>query len=143
MARSQVNIEDLTDDKDDAPARKSASSSKSRPSRSAAKQEADLRERLVECFDRIAGALRTRGDEELAELIDEDAEVMAVGLVSMTRPLQVLRAPLLVVVAVVEPLLAFGRIGRVLLVRFAERRAIAQMQAEAAQQDADGEPQPA
>lgn len=143
MARSQVNIEDLTDDKEpDKPARKSSSSSKSRPSRSSAKQEADLRERLVECFDRIAGALRGRGDEELAELIDEDAEVMAVGLVSMTRPLQALRAPLLVVVAVVEPLLAFGRIGRVLVVRFAERRAIAQMQADAAQ-DADAEPQPA
>lgn len=119
---SQVELNDLeADDRDDKPKAKS-SRSKSRPSSSTA-QEKDLRGRLSGCFDRIAATLDERGDEELAELVRQDAEVMSQGLVSLTRPFRALRTPLLAVIAVIEPALAFGRIARLLGGRWAERRA--------------------
>jgi hypothetical protein len=137
VAKSQTPIEALDDkelDKDPAP-RKSTSARKSRPS--SAKAENELRTRLADCFDRIAEVLENRGDDELASIFTEDAEVMAAGLVSMTRPFKVLRTPLLALVAVVEPLIAFGRIGRVLVGRLTARRMANQAAYEQAQAEAE------
>jgi hypothetical protein len=73
-------------------------------------------------FGRLAESRLARGDEELAEIITEDTAVMSEALVSVTRLLTPVRKVLLVAVAVVEPVLSFQRILRVLGRRFAERR---------------------
>jgi len=123
---SQTDITDLEPDIDDgggrSHSRKEGKSKAKRPAASA-RAEKDLRDRLVGCFERIAESLYARQDEELAELVREDAEIIAQGLVSLTRPFTALRTVVLAIVAIIEPLMAFGRIGRVLLGRLAERRA--------------------
>lgn len=116
---SQTNIRDMSDDPDARPASKTSRKSSPKPS---TKDDKDLRDRLSACFYRIAEHLDAREDDELAEIIREDAEVMAAGLVSLTRPLKPVRTVVLVLAGVVEPLLAFQRILRVLGRRFAERR---------------------
>lgn len=136
---SQSRIEDLSahPDPDDGGAKKTATRKASSSKRRApsAKAENELRERLTDCFERIALALEVREDDELADIIREDAEVMANGLVFMTRPIAVLRLPLLFAVAVVEPVLAFGRILRVLASRVGERRARAAYERQDAQEE--------
>jgi hypothetical protein len=120
---SQVDIKDLTGKtpRDDKP-KSSSSSSGTKRRTTTAKADTDLRGRLESCFERIAAALQERGDFELAELIADDAPVMAAGLVSLTRPFKAFRTPLLVLIAVVEPALAFGRVARVLVSRFRIRQ---------------------
>lgn len=117
---SQTPLDELEPDTpvEDKPKRASSSSSRRKP-----RKESELQSRLAGCFERIAEALDERGDEEMAEIIREDGPIMSQGLVSLTRPLTALRTPLLVVIAVVEPVLAFGRIFRLLALRFADRRA--------------------
>jgi hypothetical protein len=105
------------------------------------KAESELRGRLERTFDRIAEALEGRGDEELSSAISEDAKAMTSGLISLTRAITPLRAPLLILLALVEPLLAFGRVGRILLVRYQMRRVAAAMMAQEAQ-DAQSPPDP-
>lgn len=83
----------------------------------------DLKTRLEEIFRRIADAAEARGDDELADIIREDMKVMATGLVSLTRPLRALRGPLMLLLAIVEPFMAFSRVTRVMLGRFMDRRA--------------------
>lgn len=140
---TQKRIEDLSDkdlDRDDdggarkASAKKSSSSKRRPPT--TVKAENELRTRLTECFERISLALEAREDDELADIFREDADVMANGLVFMTRPVAILRLPLLFLVAVVEPALAFGRILRVLAGRFAERRAGVALARQEAQEEA-------
>lgn len=108
-----------------------------RPSRSKAAQErveTELVSRLHRTFDRIALALDSRGDEELAVVIREDAAAMTHGLVSLTRNLKVLRSPLLMALNLIEPVLAFGRVGRIMYGRFVARQArVAQERQEATQ----------
>lgn len=86
------------------------------------KVEAELTLRLDRAFDRIAKAVETRGDDELAAVIREDSEAMGQGLVSLTRSVKLLRGPLLFMLNLIEPVLAFGRIGRILFIRFRERQ---------------------
>lgn len=139
MPGSQKDLEDLEVDAPESGKKKSESKSSSRTSqRASATQERELKSRLSACFDRISEALTERGDEELAELVRDDGPVMAQGLVSLTRPFRALRTPLLALVAIIEPLLAFGRVLRLLGERWQARRyarAAAQEQAmqEAAQ----------
>src|SRR6266498_1035932 len=90
--------------------------------RTTAAVEKDLKERLTTVFTRIADAADARGDMELAEVVRDDTEIMATGLVSLTRPFMLLRTPLLLLLAVVEPVMAFGRIGRLTLERVLIRR---------------------
>ena len=137
MARSQVDLEDLTTDEPAAeakPKRSSSRGSSRSSSRTSKRGEADLQARLAGCFERIAAALSERGDDELAEIVAEDGPIMSQGLVSLTRPFTALRLPLLAVVAIIEPLLAFGRIFRVVAIRFANRRAMRAWEAEQAAQ---------
>lgn len=123
MTPSQTKIEDLSGDKDLDDGPRKSSAKKSATARNAsAKGEQQLRERLTEMFDRISEAFAVREDDELAELFHEDAEIMAAGLVSLTRPFKAVRVIVTTAVAIIEPLLAFGRIARVLAVRWVERR---------------------
>jgi hypothetical protein len=87
------------------------------------RHDADVRGKLESVFERLAEWREGRGDIELAEIIREDAAAMTGGLVALTRPLEWLRGPLVFVLAIVEPALAFGRILRVVAGRWAERRA--------------------
>jgi hypothetical protein len=110
-----------------------------------AKLDNELQARLVGSLEQVQEWRAARDDTELADAIGEDKEKMAKGLVSLTHTLQPLRQPLLIFLGFVEPCLAFGRVGRILTVRWVERR---QQRAEelAAQQaawDADHQPQPA
>ncbi len=100
----------------------SSSPRQSPRARTAAAVEKDLKERLTTVFTRIADAADARGDMELAEVVRDDTEIMATGLVSLTRPFMLLRTPLLLLLAVVEPVMAFGRIGRLTLERVLIRR---------------------
>lgn len=83
----------------------------------------DLRARLETIFDRIGDAAEARGDEELADVVREDKEVMAGGLVSLTTPFKALRTPLLFALGIVEPVMAFSRIVRLMLGRTLDHRA--------------------
>jgi hypothetical protein len=87
------------------------------------RHEGELRGRLSDVFERLAEWLEGRGDAELAGIIREDSKAMVGGLVSLTRPAAWLRPPMLAALSVVEPVLAFGRVLRVLGGRWAERRA--------------------
>jgi hypothetical protein len=101
------------------------------------KVEAELILRLDQAFDRIVKALMARGDEELASVINEDKGAMGQGLVSLTRNVKFLRGPLIFLLNVIEPVLAFGRVGRILYYRFMqrqERRAMEREQWQAEQQ---------
>lgn len=86
------------------------------------KIEAELSSRLERVFDRIVKALVMRDDEELAQVVREDSEAMSQGLISLTRSVKFLRSPLLMILNLVEPVLAFGRVGRILIGRWIERR---------------------
>jgi hypothetical protein len=139
---SQVDLDDLSPnekEKESKPKTRSSSSSR----RTGARSEKELADRLYACFERISNALDERGDEELADILREDAGIMAQGLVSLTRPFVILRTPLLATIAIVEPVLAFGRVVRVAAFRWSQRRhdhAEAQAAA-AAQAEAEAEAQ--
>lgn len=82
----------------------------------------ELHSRMVAAFDQVVEWREARDDEELATAISEDKDKMAKGLVSLTHVVQPLRGPLLIFLGFVEPVLAFGRVGRILGERFIMRR---------------------
>lgn len=84
--------------------------------------EAELVSRVSRTLDRIVKVLEAREDDELANIITEDRDAMSQGLVSLTKSIKILRSPFLIALNLVEPTLAFGRVGRVLYVRFMERQ---------------------
>src|SRR5438552_3054389 len=85
--------------------------------RSQRRKRADIRERLFAIFDRLADSLEGRGDEELAGMIREDSRAMVGGLASLVRRAPGFGPPILGALAVLEPVIAFGRIFRVLVGR--------------------------
>lgn len=85
-------------------------------------EESKLRGQLDRTLERLAEALEGRDDDELATAIREDAKAIASGLIGLTRQLAPARRILIVAVALAEPALAFGRIGRILLGRLAARQ---------------------
>jgi hypothetical protein len=91
------------------------------------KLDKELHSRLVDAFDQVVEWREARDDEELATAISEDKEKMAKGLVSLTHAVVPLRQPLLIFLGFVEPVLAFGRVTRILATRWVARR---QQQAE-------------
>lgn len=105
-------------------ASRGTSGSKKRTTTPAAAQREDneVTSRLLDVFERITNALEERGDEELATIIREDAGAMTQGLVSLTKSVKFLRKPLLILLNFVQPVLAFGRTGRVLWGRFRLRQ---------------------
>lgn len=82
----------------------------------------DLRSRLEDVFARIADAAEARGDMDLAAVLREDSPVMATGLVSLTRPVRALRTPIVMLLGIVEPVMAFSRVTRMMFYRFLDRR---------------------
>lgn len=109
----------------DATEKKAANRSRSPTSKSTKSTSStpSLKTRLENCFDKIAKQLESRGDEELATAFSEEKGNMAQGLVSATEALKPLRGPLIVIVGLVEPVLAFGRVGGILVRRAVARRA--------------------
>lgn len=85
--------------------------------------ETELKDRLVSTFYRIAESLDAKGDRDLADIFEQDAEVMAVGLVNATKVLGPVRNVIVVLVSAVEPVLAFRRIVTEVAARWVERRA--------------------
>lgn len=90
--------------------------------RSQRRHRADIRERLFAIFDRLADSLEGRGDAELAGIIREDSRAMVNGLASLVKRAPGFGPPIMGLLAVLEPLLAFGRILRLLGRRWRERR---------------------
>lgn len=123
---SQVSIVDLPggpgDGADESKPRSSGGGgSSARKPASTAKRKAtdtDLRTRLLNVIDRIIRAADARGDDELADTLKEDRDIIAQGIVSFTSgALAVFRIPILIVLAIVEPIMAFSRIGMLLFAR--------------------------
>ena len=102
--------------------------------------ETELLSRIERICDRIAEVLDARGDDELAYAIREDKTAMGQGLVSLTGNVKFLRGPLLMMLNLVEPGLAFGRVLRILYFRFADRQA--RIHAEREQAAAEAQPSP-
>lgn len=124
---SQVSIVDLPGGEGGKAGDGAAKSSSAKsPRGGAAKQRAndsDLKSRLVTVLDRIIDNADARGDEELSEILREDRDVIANGIVSFTRPFMVLRTPILLLLAVVEPVMSFWRIGGLMVGRVLYNRA--------------------
>jgi hypothetical protein len=144
---STIDLESGEPDPDESPAarrrreRRSSSgssggsSSSGRSRSSSNSDDSGLVTRMDAAWVKIANQIAARGDDELAEAIIEEHHPMSVGLVSLTSTLTVFRWPLVILMALVEPLLAFWRVGRLVFIRFLgwrERRIIAAQ--EAAQQ---------
>ncbi len=106
-------------------------STSTRPT-AAQKLDTEIASRLERTFDRIIEALEERDDTELATAMREDKAAMSRGMVSLTRNVTPLRGPLLMLLNLIEPLLAFGRVGKILVTRFAARRARVMAEREAA-----------
>lgn len=119
---SQVSIVDLPGSGGEKREEKKTPPKGSTSKRPAA-SDTDLKSRLHTVFDRLADAADARGDDELSAALREDRDVMAQSLVTLTRPFQALRTPLLGLLAIMEPVIAFNRIGRLLFGRVVDRRA--------------------
>ena len=85
-------------------------------------RQGDLQSRLHAIFARLADALEGRGDYELAGMIREDQKAMVGGLASAVKRVPAMGGAVIGVLAILEPLIAFGRIFRLLLRRLGERR---------------------
>lgn len=87
------------------------------------REDRSLTGQLDTVFTKIADMLRARDDEELAEAIRDERHAMSQGLVSLTSSVTFLRPLLTLVLALIEPFLAFWRVGRILFHRFLNWRA--------------------
>lgn len=90
-----------------------------------------VRDQLTRAFNGLANARAARGDEELAEAFREEGDAMTEGFVALTTNVKPLRMPVIILVNILITLLAFGRVGSILLNRLADRRARRQAEAEA------------
>lgn len=116
----QVSIVDLPGGEPDKPPPAAKKPASTTAKKKTAASESDLRDRVATVLGRLADLIESRGDDELAETMREDVGVMATGIVSFTRPF---RAPLMFVLAIAEPAIAFGRIGILMIGRMFQRRA--------------------
>lgn len=87
------------------------------------KVEVEIESRLERLLQRFAELREGRGDSELADAVREDSKAIVGSIVALTRPFVQARKVILTALAIVEPLFAFGRIGRILAGRIAARRA--------------------
>ena len=120
----------------------SSSSSKSKSTSSKGSTDAGLKGQLKDAFERLAEQRNSKGDEELGTALQEEAESMAQGLISATRALPFLRQPLLFLLGVLVPVLAFWRVGSILANRWADRREAVMREREMAAAGAAVAPQP-
>jgi hypothetical protein len=103
------------------------------------KAETELASRLDRVLERITSRLEERGDDELATAMREGGAAMAGGLTDLTRFAPAIRMPLLLILGLIEPVLAFGRVGRILSGRLLGRRERRAQEAAWAAQEAAGE----
>ena len=83
------------------------------------RENTSLVARLDTALSKIADQVSARGDEDgLAEALKEERHVMSQSMVSLTSNLTFLRVPLVVLLSLVEPFLAFRRVGVILFARF-------------------------
>lgn len=122
---------------------RSSSSKRGQSERSQRRNRASIRERLFAIFDTLADSLEGRGDLELAGIIREDSRAMVGGLESLIKKVPAMAAPILGGLAVLEPLIAFGRIFRLLARRMRERREAALEYAAGEEEYVPEEPAPA
>jgi hypothetical protein len=115
---SELDLERPPDDDDPTP-RKGGRQSE----RTERRHRANISDRLTTIFDRLADSLEGRGDLELAEMIREDKKAMVGGLVSVTRRAPAIAPAIMAVLSVLEPLIAFGRVFRLLGRSMGDRRA--------------------
>jgi hypothetical protein len=114
------------------PGRPKGSTSKTPPA------EKNLKARLEATFQKIADSRAARGDDELAVALRDEKGPMALGLVNLTENVKPLRNPLVTFLALIEPALAFGRVGNILRYRLIDRRAERIADDELRRQAADG-----
>lgn len=95
--------------------------------------EAEIRAGLKQAFEKLAQNRYAKDDQELGDAISEEGAAMTEGFVTLTDNTPFLRQPFLIILNIVIILLAFGRVGSILIERVQERRAVraAQRQAEA------------
>lgn len=98
--------------------------------RAEAKVESEVRSQVTRAFEGLAKNRYTHEDIELGDAIAEESDAMTEGFVTLTTNLPVMRMPVVVLLNIIITLLAFGRVGGILLYRLQMRRA--QKQAESA-----------
>ena len=77
---------------------------------------------LNNAFDSLVAGLEARGDEELATAIREEKESMSRAFVAVTRTVPVFRRPLVFLLSFLVGIVAFWRVGGILIGRVVERR---------------------
>lgn len=82
------------------------------------KENTSVAGRLNTALTKLADQMAARGDDELADAIRDERSAMSQGLVSLTSSIPVLRVPLVILLSLLEPVLAFWRVGRILFMRF-------------------------
>jgi hypothetical protein len=105
--------------------------------------ERDIRVRIERTQARLVEWLEGREDYELATVIKEDGKAMVGGIIYICGSAVWLRAPILAAMTIVEPMVAFGRLAKVLSTRWIARRQRKQQEWEEAQQQAEWEAQQA
>jgi len=98
----------------------------------ASKQTGEVQSRMGRVIDRLIERQEGRGDLELAGILREDGEMMANTTADAVKVVPQLAAPLLLILGLIEPFLAFGRLAGLFRHRLLERRERA---AEAAAQE--------
>ena len=90
---------------------------------SAARVGGQLEAQMNRVLDRWAEQRESRGDDELAGAIREDGRAITNTVVAALRPFVAIARALTGLLAIVDGLLAFGRVGGILVRRYYERRA--------------------
>lgn len=82
----------------------------------------EIHSRVSRVLGKIADMMEVKEDEELATAIRENTDEMTQGFVSLTKNVTWLRNPLIMVLNLVEPTIAFWRVGTIVAGRWYERR---------------------
>lgn len=84
--------------------------------------DGEINSRVTRVLGKIADMLDVKQDEELSSAIRENTDEMTQGFVSLTHNVKWLRNPLIMLLNLVEPTIAFWRVGTILAGRWYERR---------------------
>lgn len=101
---------------------RSGSSSSSGDKKQSSDLLGEIQSQLNDVWDRIAEWREARDDHELANVIREDAPMMTRGTMGLASRFALIRLPLLITLSIIGPVLAFGRVGRILRERFVSRQ---------------------
>lgn len=104
---------------------RAAESGEGKPKLSAKADErvaTEIHSRFSRFLDRVAEWRDARDDDELAQVVREDNDMMSQGIVSLTNSFNPLRGPVIMFLNIIEPVLAFGRVVRILISRWFARR---------------------